>query len=100
MLFVVWHGMAAACRLRYDCPTNPPAPSIEPDLNAADPPTHQTAPSPRCLTPSPRPCPLSFPTALLSTSARMARDKALHRLGLRAVEELPREVLVDVVQVG
>lgn len=30
----------------------------------------------------------------------MERDKALHRLGLRAVEELPREVLVDVVQVG
>lgn len=30
----------------------------------------------------------------------MRRDREVHRLGLRGVEDLSRDVLVDVVQVG
>jgi hypothetical protein len=30
----------------------------------------------------------------------MARDRTLHRLGLRRLEEAPRDVLVDLMQVG
>ncbi|GLC33253.1 hypothetical protein PLESTM_000040900 [Pleodorina starrii] len=35
---------------------------------------------------------------LMTTTQRMARDKALHRLGLRALEDWPKDVLVDLVQ--
>lgn len=35
-----------------------------------------------------------------SVAAAVARDRAVARLGLRVVEEYPRDVLVDLVQVG
>ena len=36
----------------------------------------------------------------LTTRERMRRDQELHRLGLLAVARIPRDVLVDLVQVG
>ena len=36
----------------------------------------------------------------LTTRERMRRDQELHRLGLTAVARIPRDVLVDLVQVG
>nr|BAI63221.1 basal body protein [Chlamydomonas reinhardtii] len=35
---------------------------------------------------------------LMTTAQRMARDKSLHRLGLRGLEDWPKDVLVDLVQ--
>ncbi|PNH02559.1 hypothetical protein TSOC_011452 [Tetrabaena socialis] len=35
---------------------------------------------------------------LLSTAQRMARDRSVHRLGLRALEDWPKDVMVDLVQ--
>ncbi|KAG2450781.1 hypothetical protein HYH02_004618 [Chlamydomonas schloesseri] len=35
---------------------------------------------------------------LMTTAQRMARDKAMHRLGLRALEDWPKDVLVDLMQ--
>ena len=36
---------------------------------------------------------------LLTTAQRIARDRDLHRLGLRVLEDFPKDVLVDVMQV-
>lgn len=37
--------------------------------------------------------------ASLTTRDRMRRDREVHRLGLRAVEDIPRDVLIDLTQV-
>ena len=37
--------------------------------------------------------------ASLSTRERIRRDRELHRLGLHLVERIPRDVLIDLVQV-
>lgn len=42
-------------------------------------------------------CPCRAP---LGARERMRRDKELHRLGLRSVEGMARDVLVELVQVG
>ena len=38
--------------------------------------------------------------APLTTRERIRRDRELHRLGLNLVERIPKDVLVDLVQVG
>lgn len=38
-------------------------------------------------------------SAPLTTRERMRRDRELHRLGLNLVERIPKDVLIDLVQV-
>lgn len=38
--------------------------------------------------------------APLTTRERIRRDRELHRLGLNLVERIPKDVLIDLVQVG
>ncbi len=45
-------------------------------------------------------CAYDVHRSALTSRDRIKRDKEVHRLGLRAVEDLPRDVLVDLMQVG